>query len=158
MQRWVASRICFGPVVQMAISTLGLLCVGSDACAVDQPSIPGPTILRKMWFINVSLNLLINVGSMKVIPYPTKLRLQIKCGDFDCNFAKWRSEKMLWEQLGDLQSHSAKYHTVYHLSLLIQPFCWNPRYSTLIRSSLWLSMPWFFESPGHQQPWYWIQV
>ena len=30
---------------------------------------------------------------------------------------KWRSEKMLWEQLGDIQSHSAKYHTVYHLSL-----------------------------------------
>ena len=125
MQRGVASKICFGPVVQMAIPTLGLLCVGSDACAVDQPSIRSPTISRKMWFINVLLNLLLNVGSMKVIQYPTKQRLQIKCDNFDCIFEEVKGWKMLWEQLVDLQSHSAKYCIVSHLSVLIQPFCWN---------------------------------
>ena len=34
---------------------------------------------------------------------------------------------------------------------------WGPSYLSLIRSISLLLMPWLLTSPGHQQPWYWLQ-
>ena len=41
-------------------------------------------------------------------------------------------------------------------SLLLAFLVLKPEYKWIIRSTLWLLMPWYLVSPGHQHSWYWV--
>ena len=101
MQRGVASRICFGPVVQMAIPILAGFALCWKWCLCCRSTID----TRPYNIKENAIYWLLNAGSMKIISHHINQRLQIKCDNFDCTFAEveeWKN--MLWEQLVDLQS------------------------------------------------------
>ena len=62
------------------------------------------------------------------------------------------SEDKLTTTFRDLLHYSDLDNYSCYLTLKVR----GPSYLGLTRSISWLLMPWLLTSPGHQQPWYWL--